>query len=112
LKPPSRKKQVATHTLSCGDTNNPKIQEEEALAPPSASEHCIITFPMHDAMIFKDRNKSKDTMKGLSQCHYSIHNIEAYNLLEYTSLNHEERNYCLGTMNTYFIQDRLTLKRL
>ena len=61
-----------------------KIQEEEALALLSESEHSSIKFPMHTALIFKEQTRIKGLReKELSQAHYSMQHIEGYDLLCY-----------------------------
>jgi hypothetical protein len=81
-------------------------------------------IPMHTALIFKVQAKVKNTgfrEMGLAQPHYSIQHIEAYDLLCYIDnqqdlhssiIETEDKEYCPGTMNIYFIRDRLELKRL
>jgi hypothetical protein len=58
--------------------------------------------------------------KGLAQPHDSIQHIEGYDLLCYNDnkqylhgsiIETEDKEYCPGTMNIYFIRDRLELKR-
>ena len=53
--------------------------------------------------------------KGLSQPHYSMQHIEGYDLLCYKDKIYIPQSlrqkYCPGTINTYFIPDRLALKR-
>jgi hypothetical protein len=79
---------------------------------------------MHTALIFKEQAKVKNTglrEKGLAQPHYPIQNIEGYDLLCYKDSKQDQyssiietknKEYCPGTMNIYFIRDRLELKRL
>jgi hypothetical protein len=80
---------------------------------------------MHTALIFKEQAKVKKPglrEKGLAQPHYSIQHIEGYDLLcykEYKQYLHSSiietdnnKEYCPGTMNIYFIRDRLEQKRL
>jgi hypothetical protein len=83
-----------------------------------------LTIPMHTAVIFKDQAKVKEIglrEKGLSQPHYSIQHIEGYDLLCYkynkqdlhsSIIETNNKEYCPGTMNIYFIRDRLEQKRL
>jgi hypothetical protein len=83
-----------------------------------------LTTPMHTALIFKEQAKVKETglrKKGLSQPHYSIQHIEAYGLLCYKEkkqdlhssiIEKSSKEYCPGTMNIYFIRDRLEHKVL
>jgi hypothetical protein len=60
---------------------------EEVLTIFSGSENNSISnikFPMHTALIFKEKAKVKGlTEKGLAQPHYSIQHIEGYDLLCY-----------------------------
>jgi hypothetical protein len=79
---------------------------------------------MHTALIFKEQAKVQELglrEKGLAQHHYSIQNIEGYDLLCYKNnkqdlhssiIETSNKEYCLGTMNIYFIRDKLELKRL
>jgi hypothetical protein len=57
---------------------------------------------------------------GLDQPHYSIQYIEGYNLLFYKEykqdlhssiIETQDKEYCPGTMNIYFILDRLEKNR-
>jgi hypothetical protein len=106
-----------------------KIQGEELLTLFSGSENNSIsniklTTPMHTALIFKEQAKFKDTgliEKSLAQTHYSIQHIEGYDLLCYRDNKHylnssiietDNKEYCPGIMNIYFIRDRLEQKRL
>jgi hypothetical protein len=92
------KKNVGTlaDALSRIDIYSLKIQEEEALTTLSGSENKSISnikSLMHTAMIIKEKAKVKGLReKGLAQPHYSIQNIEEYDLLcckkRYTFLNH------------------------
>jgi hypothetical protein len=78
---------------------------------------------MHTALIFKEQAKVKESglrEQGLDQPHYSIQHIEAYGLLCYKDnlqdlhsaiIETEDKQYCNGTMNIYFIRDRLENKR-
>jgi hypothetical protein len=90
------KKNVGTNadTLTCLDIDSLIIQEEEEeeeLTFLSGSENNSIininlTIPMHTALIFKASafNKSQGfglREKGLAQPHYSVHDIERYDLL-------------------------------
>jgi hypothetical protein len=59
--------------------------------------------------------------KGLVQPHYSIQHVEGYDLLCYKYINQDlnfliivtdSKEYLPGTMNIYFIRDRLEQKRL
>jgi hypothetical protein len=127
----SGKKNVATvaDALSRLDIDSLDIQEGEVLTLLSGSENNSIsniksTISMHTALIFKEQAKVKEPGlrgKGLAQPHYSIHNIEGYDLLCYkeneqdlhsTIIETEDKEYCPGTMNIYFIRDRLEQKRL
>jgi hypothetical protein len=115
--------------LSCLDIDSLKIQEEEVLTLLSGSEinrisniKCI--FPMHTALIFKEQPKVKEPglrENCLAQPHYSIQLIEGYDLLCYKDniqdllssiIVTSSKEYCPGTMNIYFIRDRLEQKRL
>jgi hypothetical protein len=115
--------------LSYLDIDCLKIQVEEVSTILSGSENNSIsniklTVPMHNALIFKEQAKVKQpglTEKGLAQHHYSIQHIEGYDLLCYKDnqkdlysliIEAEYKEYCPGTMNIYFIRDRLELKRL
>jgi hypothetical protein len=82
------------------------------------------TIPMHTVLIFKEQAKVKEIglrEKGLAQPHYSIQHIEGYDLLCYKDnkqdlhpsiIDINNKEYCPGTMNIYFIRDRLELKRI
>jgi hypothetical protein len=115
--------------LSRLDIDSLKIQDEEVLTILSGSENNSIsniksTAPMHTALIFKEQAIVKEPglrEKDLVQPHYLIQHIEGYDLLYYkdnkqgllssiTETNSKE--YCSGTMNIYFIQDRLEQKGL
>jgi hypothetical protein len=118
--------------LSCLDIDSLITQEEkqEVLTLLSGSENNSIsniklTIPMRTALIFKEQAKVKEPglrEKGLAQPHYSIQNIEGYDLLFYKDSKQDlhssiieignNKEYCPGTMNIYFIRDRLKLKRL
>jgi hypothetical protein len=123
------KKNVGTveDALSHLDIDSLKIQEEEVLTLLSASENNNISnikFPIKTALIFKEQAKVKGKglrEKGLAQPHYSIQNIEGYDLLfnkEYKQDLHssiietDNKEYCPGTKNIHFIRYRLELKRL
>jgi hypothetical protein len=121
------KKNVAAvaDALSCLDIDSLKIEEEEVLTLLSGSENNSISnikFPMHTALIFKEQAKVKGLReKGLAQPHYSIQHIEGYDLLCYKENNQDlhssiietdNKEYFPGTMNIYFIRDRLELKGL
>jgi hypothetical protein len=81
-------------------------------------------LPMHTTLIFKEQAKVKNVglrEKGLAQPHYSRQHIEGYDLLCYignkedlhsSTIETRNKEYCSGTMNIYFIQDRLDQKRL
>jgi hypothetical protein len=110
--------------LSCLDIDRLKIQEEEVLKLLSGSENSSIRnikFPMHTALIFKEQEKVKALReKGLTQPHYSIQHIEGYDLLCYKDnqqnihfsiIATSNKEYCPGTMNIYFIRDRIEQKR-
>jgi hypothetical protein len=83
-----------------------------------------IKLSMHTALIFKEQEKFKNVglrEKGLAQPHYSIQHFEEYDLLCYKGnqqdlhssiIETNNNEYCPGTMNIYFIRDRLELKRL
>jgi hypothetical protein len=82
------------------------------------------TITMHTALIFKEQAKVKHVglrEKSLAQPHYSIQHIEGYDLLCYKEYQQDlhssiietnNKEYCPGTMNIYFIWDRLEQKRL
>jgi hypothetical protein len=127
------KKNVAAiaDALSCIDIDSLKIQEdkEEVLTLLSGSENNSIsniksTISIHTALIFKEQAKVKEPglrEKRLAQPHYSIQNIERYDLLCYKAnkqdlhssiIETNSKEYCPGTMNIYFIQDRLEQKRI
>jgi hypothetical protein len=73
---------------------------------------------MQTALIFKEQEKVKNVglrEKGLDQPHYSMQRIEGYDLLCYKDnkqdlhssiIETNNKEYCPGTMNIYFIQDR------
>jgi hypothetical protein len=122
-------KNVVADALSRLHIDSLKIQEETeaALTLLSGSEHIKISnikFPMHTTLIFKEQAKVKDTglrENGLAQPHYSIQHIEGYDLLCYKDnkqdlhssiIETKDKEYCHGTMNIYFIRDRLEQKRL
>jgi hypothetical protein len=75
-------------------------------------------------LIFKDQENSKDVRlreKGVIQPHYSIQNIEGYYLLcckdnkqdlNYSIIDTDDRDYCPGIINIYFIRDRKEQKIL
>jgi hypothetical protein len=79
---------------------------------------------MHTALIFKEQGKVKEPEireKSFAKPHYSIQHIEGYDLLCYKEntqdlhsliIETENKAYCHGTMNIYFIRDRLEQKRL
>jgi hypothetical protein len=83
------KKNVVADALSRLGVDSLKIQEEEVLTLLSGSENNSISnikFPMHTALIFKEQVKVKEPglrEKDLAQPHYSIQNIEGYDLLCY-----------------------------
>jgi hypothetical protein len=107
-----------------------KVQEEEeVLTLLSGSENNSIsniklTIPMHTALILKEQSKVKEPglrEKGLAQPYYSIEHIEGYDLLCYKDnkqdlhssiIETNNKEYCPGTINIYFIRDRLEKKRL
>jgi hypothetical protein len=120
---------IVANALSRLDIDSLKIQEEEVLTLLSGSENNIIsyikvTIPMHTALIFKEQAKIQEQglrEKGLVQPHYSIQHIEGYDILCYKDnkqdlhssiIETDNKEYCLGTMNIYFIRDRQELKRL
>jgi hypothetical protein len=125
------KKNVAAiaDALSRLEIDSLKIQEEEVLTLFSGSENNSIsniksTIPMHTALIFNEQAKVKEPgirEKGLAQPHYSIQHIERYDLLCYEAnkqdlhssiIETNSKEYFPGTMNIYFIRDRLEQKRL
>jgi hypothetical protein len=77
---------------------------------------------MYAALIFKEPAKVKGLReKGSAQPHYSIQHIEGYDLLCYKDNKQDlhssiietiNKDYCPGTMNIYFVRDRLEQKRL
>jgi hypothetical protein len=79
---------------------------------------------MHTALIFKEQAKVKELglkEKYLAQPHYSIKQIEGYDLLcckdnkqdlHSSIIETNNKEYFPGTMNIYFIRHRLELKRL
>jgi hypothetical protein len=76
---------------------------------------------MHTALIFKLQAKVKELglrEKVLAQPHYSIQLIEGYDLLCHKEKIYipqslrQTTKYCPGTMNFYFIWDRLEQKKL
>jgi hypothetical protein len=79
---------------------------------------------MYTALIFKEQAKAKQPglrENVLAQPHYSIQHIEGYDLLCYKDntqdlhssiIEIKDKEYCPGTMNMYFIWDRLEQKRL
>jgi hypothetical protein len=79
-------------------------------------------IPMHTALIFKEQAKVKGLrQKGFAPPHYSIQHIEGYDILFYKNnqqdldssiIETNNKEYCPGTMNIYFIRDRLRHKRL
>jgi hypothetical protein len=129
--PGKKQKNVGTvaNALFCLEIDSLKIQQEEVLTLLSGSENNIIsniklTIQMHTALIFKQQAKVKEsrlTEKGLAQPHYSIQHIEGYAHLCYKDIMQdlhssiietENKEYCPGTMNMYYIRDRLEQKRL
>jgi hypothetical protein len=90
----SNRKNTVANPLYCLDIDSLKIEEEETeevLKLLSGSENNSIininyTIPMHTALIFKEQAKVKDQglrEKGLAKSHYSIQQIEGYDLLFY-----------------------------
>jgi hypothetical protein len=125
----NKQKNVVADALSRLDIDSLKVQEEEVLTLLSGSENNSIskiksTIPMHTALIFKEQAKVKEIglrEKGLSKLHYLIQHIEGHDLLCYeinkqvlhsSIIETKNIEYCPGTMNIYFIWDRLELKRL
>jgi hypothetical protein len=96
------KKNVASveDALSCLDLDSLKIQEEEVLTLLSGSDNNSIsniksTIPMHTALIFKEQAKVMRKRKKISaQPHYSIQDIEGYDLLCY-KVNKQDLNYSI-----------------
>jgi hypothetical protein len=125
---PEKKQKIVdalADVLSRLDIDGLNIQEEEVLTLLSGSENnsiINIEFPMHTTLIFKEQAKVKGLReKGLAQPHYSIKHIEGYDLLgckdnkqdlHSSIIETENKEYCPGTMNIYFIRDRLDSKRL
>jgi hypothetical protein len=127
--PGKKQKNVVANALSRLDIDRLKIQEEEVLTLLSGSENNSISniklsIPMNTVLIFKEQAKVKEprlTEKVLAQPHYSIQQIEGYDLLCYKEnkqdlhssiIETENKEYCPGTMNMYIIRDRLEQKRL
>jgi hypothetical protein len=124
------KENVLANALSRLDIDNLRIQEEgEVSTLLSGSENNGISnfklsIPIHAALIFKEQAQVKDTglrEKGLAQPHYSIQHIEGYDLLCYKDsqqdlycsiIETDNKEYCPGTMNIYFIRDRIEEKTL
>jgi Integrase zinc binding domain len=78
------KKNVVADALSSLDMDELKIQNEEALTLISEAQFCNIIFPMHTALIFKEQTQVNGFReKELSQPHYSMQDIEGYDLLCY-----------------------------
>jgi hypothetical protein len=113
--------------LSRLDIDSLKIHEEEVLTLLSGSENNSIsnfklTIAMHTALIFKEQAKVKEVglrEKGLAQRYYSIQHVEGYKLHHYKDNKQDlhssiiftdNKEYCPGTMNIFFIRDRLELK--
>jgi hypothetical protein len=79
---------------------------------------------MHTALIFTEQAKVKEPgirEKGLARPHCSTQNIEGYDLLCYNDNKQDlhssiieinNKQYCPGTMNIYFIWDKQEQKRL
>jgi hypothetical protein len=127
--PRIKQKNVVADAFLHLDIDSLKIQEEEVLTLLSGWENNSISninwkTPMHTALIFKEQAKVKEAglrEMGLVQPHYSIHHIEGYDLVCYKDnkqdlhssiIETNSKEYCPGTMNIYFIRDRLELKRL
>jgi hypothetical protein len=127
--PGTKQKNVVADSLSRLDIDSLKIQEEEVLIIFSGSENNSIsniklTILMHTALIFKEQAKVKEhglTEKGLDQPHYSIQNIEGYDLLCYKEKQQDlhssiietnNKEYCPGNININIIRNSLELKRL
>jgi hypothetical protein len=78
---------------------------------------------MHTTLIFKEQAKVNETglrEEGLAQPDFSIQYIEWYDLLCYKEkkqdlhssiIETKDKEYCPGTMNIYFIRDRLEQKQ-
>jgi hypothetical protein len=78
---------------------------------------------MNTDLIFKDKAKVKLPglrEKGLAKPHYSIQHIEGYDILCYKDIKQDlhssiietnNKQYCTGTVNIYFIWNRLEQKR-
>jgi hypothetical protein len=74
--------------------------------------------PIYTTLIFKAQVKINDKglrEKGLNKPHYSIKHIEGYDMLCYKDsrqdlnssiIEIEDKEYCPGTKNMYFIRDR------
>jgi hypothetical protein len=121
-----RNKNVDTvaDTLTRLDIDSPKIQEEEALTLLSGSESNSISnikFPMHTALIFNEQAKVKEPElreKSLAQPHYSLQILKEFIVFTTTKdlyssiIETNNKEYCSGIMNIYFIRDRQKQKRL
>jgi hypothetical protein len=78
------------------------------------------TVLISTALIFKEQAKVKGLReKGLAQPHYSIQHIEEYDLLCYKEkvyipsiIETQDKEYCPGPMNIYFIRYRQEQKPL
>jgi hypothetical protein len=114
-----------TDVLSRLDIDSLKIQEEaqEVWTLLSGSENNSISnikWTIHTALIIKEHAKVKGLReKGLAQPHYSIQTYWRvwYSLLQRKDLHSsiietDYKEYYPGTMNIYFIRDRLEKKRL
>jgi hypothetical protein len=114
------KKNVVADALSRLNIDSLKIQEEEVLPLLSGSENNSISdikFPMHTALIFKEQAKVKGLReKVLAQPHYSIQQIEGYDILCYKEKIYIPQSLRQRVLSCYyqyhFIRDRLEQKRL
>jgi hypothetical protein len=110
---------VLAVALSRLDIDSLKIQEEEVLTLLPESENNSIsnrklTIPMHTALIFKEQAIVKEPglrEKGLAQPHYSIQNIEGYDLLcdkEKIYIPQSLRQRVLSWYHEYILHPRQT----
>jgi hypothetical protein len=109
--PGKKQKNVVADALSRLDIDSLKIQEEKVLTLISGSENNSIsniklTIPMHTVLIFKEQAKVKELglrEKGLAQPHYSIQNIEGYDLLCYKDNKQDLHSSIIETKSNVLI---------
>jgi hypothetical protein len=107
--PGKKQKNVLADALSRLDIDSLKIQEEELLTLLSGSENnsiSNITLTMHTALIFKEQAKVKEPRlreKGLAQPHYSIQQIEGYDLLCYKDIIQDLHSSSIETKSTVLV---------